>query len=118
MTTFMLTGGRPAPTKRDWRRDFAGVRTALREAEALRGKARTAALVKVCELMMDATADPPVPWRKGAGGTWWRVRDARTRLYDTAEKRLELRVSRAVGGRCPCCWMDEHEDRQRPRKKG
>jgi hypothetical protein len=100
-----------------WQERFAAVRTALREAELLKGRPRTDALVGVCRMMIDAEEDPPVPWEKKADGSEWRVFNASTRAYDRAEMRLELRVSRAVRGGCPCCYMEEHERRARPRRR-
>jgi hypothetical protein len=99
-----------------WRRRFATVRKALREAELLRGNAKTAALVVACRALDEATADPPVPWRKAKDGSEWRVFNTSTRAYDQAERRLELLVSRAIGGGCPACFAMEHEPQGRPRR--
>ncbi len=96
-----------------WQERFAAVRAALREAKRLRGRPRTDALVGVCRMLIDAEEDPPVPWEKRADGSEWRMFNARTRPYDRAEMRLELLVSRAVGGHCPGCFLDEQEERPR-----
>jgi hypothetical protein len=64
-------------------------------------------------MLIDAEEDPPVPWEKKSDGSEWRVFNRVTRRYDLAERRLERQVSRAVGGHCPACFVDEHEERSR-----
>jgi hypothetical protein len=100
--------------RRPWRAKFRSVRAALRKAEKLSGAAREKALIAVCEMVVAAEHDPPVPWMVKEDGSATRVFDATTAVYDEAERELEGEVSDACG-QCLGCYMTGRHDHSKKR---
>jgi hypothetical protein len=79
----------PRTRRRPWREQFRAIRSALRQADRLTGTLREHALIRVCRALVAAERDAP-EWHIDSHGNGYRVTSAETRVYDRAERTLEI----------------------------